>query len=375
MRSLWDGDVLGLEGATKILGTDRAYPLDQFENTLPRFLRGKEKIGCSFLDEELTLALMRMVRRPWNSLPKTFIDLTEFIHEMRLIKSPEEIERIQRAVDITCEAHIEAMKAAEPGMNEAEIEAVIEYVFRSNGASGPGFPSIVGSGPNSTILHYEANNRQTEPGDLVVMDIGAEFQKYMADVTRTMPVSGKFTEEQKELYGIVLHAQEEAIKIIGPGVGIDDIHYRAVSTIADGLFRLGLITEKENRWQMRVWLMYRINHWLGLDVHDVGDYRRRANSSRPLEPGMVLTVEPGVYIREESIDNLEQILGRSVPKERILEFVESVRPAVQKYAGIGIRIEDDILVTEEGCKNLSLRAPKKIEDIERIMKKKSTIKK
>lgn len=374
-QALWTGNVYGTEGAQEIFGADKAHSLDQFEALLPNYLRNKEKIFFSFQDRDLASTLVQSIRRPWNQMPKTLADLTEYIHEMRLIKNPKEVERIKKAADITCLAHIEAMKVAEPGINEAEIEAVIEFIFRREGGSGPGFPSIVGSGPNSTILHYESNNRQTQDGDLVVMDIGAEFEHYTADVTRTMPVNGKFSDKQRDLYTIVLQAQEAAVGMIAPGIGIDDIHFRAVGIIAEGLFGLGLITDTESPWQMRVWLMYRINHWLGMDVHDVGDYRRSRDSSRVLEPGMVLTVEPGVYIREESIDNLQKTLGRSVPEEEIRDFVDRVRPAVQKYKNIGIRIEDDVLVTENGHENLSLMAPKTIEEIEKTMKKKSALKK
>ncbi len=369
-RSVWTGDVTGLDGAKEIFGADEAYSLDQFERILARSLRGKEKIFCSFQNSELASTLLQMVRRPWNNYAKQIVDLTEEIYEMRVIKSRQEIALIKKAVDITCQAHIEAMKAAQPGINEAEIEAVIEYVFRKQGATGPGFPSIVGSGPNSTVLHYEINNRQTVDGDLVVMDIGAEVGRYTADVTRTMPINGQFTQEQKDIYNIVLEAEEKALGIIAPGVEINEVHNLAVSIIADGLLRLGLITDKESRWQMRAWLMYTTNHWIGLNVHDVGDYKRRRDSSRALEPGMVFTVEPGLYIRMDTIDNLQKIVGTSVPEEQVSEFVKAVRPVVQRYNNIGVRIEDNVLVTEDGYENLSIKAPKTIAEIEKIMKKK-----
>ncbi|MFC2161760.1 aminopeptidase P N-terminal domain-containing protein [Acidobacteriota bacterium] len=369
-RSIWTGEVAGLEGAKDYFGADEAYPLDQFERILSQSLRGKKRIFCSYINMELTTSLIQMVRRPWNNSPKKIVDLTEIIYEMRVIKSASEIEFIKKAVDITCQAYIEAMKVAQPGMNEAEIEAVIEYVFRKEGAAGPGFPSIVGSGPNSTVLHYEINNRQTVDGDLVVMDIGAEMGRYTADVTRTIPVNGQFSKEQKDIYNIVLEAEEKALSIIAPGVEINDVHNLAVSIIADGLLKLGLITDKESPWQMRAWLMYTINHWIGLNVHDVGDYRRRRDSSRVLEPGMVFTVEPGLYIRMETIDNLQEIVGPSVSENQVIEFVKAVRPVVQRYNNIGVRIEDDVLVTENGYENLSKKAPKKIAEIEMIMKKK-----
>lgn len=317
--------------------------------------------------------IIKKINTPWRTWPKGVLNWNESIHEMRLIKSPEEIKLIQKAVDITCDSLIEAMKAAEPGMKEFEIEAVIEYVFRKNGSTRPGFPSIVGSGPNSTVLHYDRNNRQTQDGDLVVMDVGAEYGRYKADVTRTIPISGKFTKEQKEIYEIVLRAQEQGIDMIAPGLAIDDIHNHSIEVIKDGLLRLGLLTDKQSKWQIQVWLMCKISHWLGLDVHDVGDYRRKNGKSRILEPGMVFTVEPGIYIRENAIDNLPKILGDSVTEEEITDFISNVRPLVHKYADIGVRIEDDILVTEDGHKNLSVRAPKKIEEIQKIMNKKSRL--
>ena len=368
-RSIWTGDVTGLDGAREIFGADEAYPLDQFERILAQSLRGKEKVFCSFQNSELTTSLVQLVRRPWNNYAKQIVDLTEEIYEMRVIKSKQEIVLIKKAVDITCQAFVEAMKAAQPGVNEAEIEAVIEYVFRKQGATGPGFPSIVGSGPNSTVLHHEINNRQTIDGDLIVMDIGAEVGRYTADVTRTIPVNGLFSKEQKDIYNIVLEAEEKALSIIAPGVEINDVHNLAVSIIADGLLKLGLITDKESRWQMRAWLMYTINHWIGLNVHDVGDYKRRKDSSRVLEPGMVFTVEPGLYIRMDTIDHLQEIVGSSVPEEQINEFVKAVRPVVEKYNNIGVRIEDDVLVTEDGYENLSVKAPKTIAEIEKIMRR------
>ncbi|MCJ7581670.1 MAG: aminopeptidase P family protein [Candidatus Aminicenantes bacterium] len=369
-RSIWTGDVAGLEGAKEYFGADEAYPLDQFERILAQSLRGEKQIFCSYINTELTASLFQMVSRPWNNSPKQIVDLTEKIYEMRVIKSPAEISLMKKAVDITCQASIEAMKAAQPGKNEAEIEAVIEYVFRKEGATGPGFPSIVGSGPNSTVLHHEINNRQTVDGDLVVMDIGAEVGRYTADVTRTIPVNGQFSKEQQDIYNIVLEAEEKALSIIAPGIEINDIHNLAVSIIADGLLRLGLITDKESRWQTSAWLMYTINHWIGLNVHDVGDYQRRRDSSRVLEPGMVFTVEPGLYIRMETIDSLQEIVGPSVPEEQVNAFIKAVRPVVQKYNHIGVRIEDDVLVTKDGYENLSVKAPKTIAEIERIMQKK-----
>lgn len=245
--------------------------------------------------------------------------------EMRSIKSAAEIEILKKAIEITCQAHREVMRSAQPGMFEYELESVIEYVFHRNGAFFPGFPSIVGSGPNALILHYDKNIRKTKPGDLVVMDIGAEYQMYTADITRTMPVSGKFSPAQAEIYQIVLDAQEAAFKQIKPGNTYQDIG-KAVRDV----------------FQQKGWAKYLphgVSHPIGLDVHDISGYRGE------LKPGMIITLEPGLYIPD----------GSDVD---------------EKYWNIGIRIEDDVLVTETGHQILSMSAPKTIREIETIMKEK-----
>lgn len=342
------------------------------EKILPQYLRGKDKVHYSLKNKGLAEKLIKIINRRWGNWPKQIIDPLQYIHDMRLIKGPEEIELMLKAIDITGEALVEAMKAAKPGMYEYEIEAIIEYIFRKNGSPRPGFPSIVGSGPNSTILHYEVNNRQIQDGDLIVMDIGAEYGYYSADITRTIPVNGKFSKEQKEIYEIVLEAQQSAIDIVAPGKGIYEVHYHALKIIKDGLYRLGLITDKNSKWQHRVWLMYNTCHWLGLDVHDVGGRGRDDGKGRELKPGMVHTVEPGIYIGENSLDNLSKKLEHfKLKEEEIAAFVNKVKPAAQKYVNIGVRIEDDILVTENGHENLSSKVPKEIDEIETLMKEKS----
>lgn len=371
-RELWTGKHPGLEEAKTVFGADAAYPINEFDKSLFRYLRGKSKVYVSFRDKELYDKLIPMIRSPYGSEPVPVVDPLFYIHEMRLIKDTEEIRLMRKAAEITSEALEEVMKAVEPGMFEYEVEAIIEYIFRKNGAQGPGFPSIVGSGPNSTILHYEDNNRQTQDGDLLLMDVGAEYGHYTADVTRTIPVNGRFSAKQKEIYEVVLQAQKEAIKIAAPGVGIYEINNRGVEVIKEGLYRLGLITDKDSKWQHRAWLMYNISHWVGLDVHDVGGRGPADGKGRRLEPGMVFTVEPGLYIREETLEYLPMMLGRSgATKEELEAFINAVRPAVRKYANIGIRIEDDILVTESGHEILSSKAPKEIDAIEKLMKKKS----
>lgn len=367
----WTGKRYGIKGAMHVFGADTAYVTDKFEEILSGYLRGENKVYCSFHDHELNEKLFRMISNPRGNWPKEIIDPEQFVSEMRLIKSPEEIEIMRKAINITCDAHIEAMKAIKPGMNEYEIEAIIEYVYKKNGSPRPGFPSIVGSGPNSTILHYVANNQQIHNGDLILIDIGAEYGYYTADVTRTFPVNGKFSREQREIYEIVLKAQQETIKMVTPGVGIDEIQDHTIKVLSAGLYRLGLITHEDIKWQQRVWHIHGTSHWLGLDVHDVGDYRHADEKGRILETGMVFTVEPGIYIRENIFDILPEILRNSVPKEEITDFINKVKPVVEKYAKIGVRIEDDVLVTKNGYEILSAKAPKTIYEIEKMMKNKS----
>ncbi len=374
-RELWTGKHPGLEEAEKVFGADKSYTINEFDRTLSRYLRGQPKVFLSFRDKELYDKLIPMIRSPFGTDPVQILDPRPYIHEMRLIKDTEEIKLMRKAADITSDSLIEVMKAVSPGMFEYEVEAIIEYIFRKNGAYGPGFPSIVGSGANSTILHYEDNNRQTQDGDLLLMDVGADYGHYTADVTRTIPVNGTFSAKQKEIYEVVLRAQKEAIKIAAPGVGIYEINTRGVEVITEGLHRLGLITDKNSTWQHRAWLMYNISHWVGLDVHDVGGRGPNDGKGRKFEPGMVFTVEPGLYIREETLESLPEMFSRFGPKkEEIDDFIDAVRPAVQKYAKIGVRIEDDILITKNGYEILSLKAPKEIDAIEKLMRKKSYLK-
>ncbi|MGD8536882.1 MAG: aminopeptidase P N-terminal domain-containing protein, partial [Candidatus Aminicenantes bacterium] len=219
-RELWTGKRPGLEEAKTVFGADKAFPINEFDKSIFHYLREKSKIYVSFRDKELYEKLIPMIRSPYGNKPVPVVDPRPYIHEMRLIKDTEEIKLMRRAAEITSEALVEVMKAVKPGMFEYEAEAIIEYIFRKNGAQRPGFPSIVGSGPNSNILHYEDNNRQTQDGDLLLMDVGAEYNHYTADVTRTIPVNGRFSAKQKEIYEVVLQAQKEAIKIAAPGVGI-----------------------------------------------------------------------------------------------------------------------------------------------------------
>jgi Xaa-Pro aminopeptidase len=375
VREIWSGKQFTLDEAKKVYGADQVYPIDQFERVLFASMSGKSKLFYSMNDEDLNQRILSVFKRSGRNFPGNIVNPLPYVHEMRLIKGPEEINLLRKAIDITSDALNEVCKAAKPGMFEYEVQAIIEYIYRKNGAT-VGFSSIVGSGPNSTMLHYNKNDRQIQDGDLLLMDVGAAYGHYTADITRTIPVSGTFSLRQQEVYEIVLDAQKQAIAVAKPGVGVHKINQKGVEVINEGLYRLGLITDKESDWQHRVSLMYYISHWIGLAVHDVGGRGQDEEDGRKLEPGMVLTVEPGIYIRKESFDHLEEMLGRNAPKKEELEaFLKAVKPAVEKYAGIGIRIEDDILITETGHEILSQKVPKEIDEIKKLMENDSYLNK
>jgi Xaa-Pro aminopeptidase len=303
----------------------------------------------------------------------------ELVDPMRVLKSPAEVERLQKANNITALALTRVMKECEPNRYEFEMEALIEGTFLEYGSAMPGFSSIVGSGPNSTILHYEPNTRLMEDGDLLLMDIGAEYGHYTADITRTIPVNGRFTAEQSAIYQLVLDAQLAAIEEMKPGKMFLDGHVAATEVIVNGLTELGLITDPGSPWQVEFYVLYRNSHYLGLDVHDVGELEINRSQfmnqtpgesieSRVLEPGMVLTIEPGLYFRENGLEQLQEIFGDKADSMEIARFIKDVGPVYEQYKNIGVRIEDDILITTSGNINLSRYAPKEIEDIEQIMR-------
>jgi len=247
------------------------------------------------------------------------------------------------------------MRTAAPGRFEYEVEAALEQVYLANGAMSWGYPSIVGSGPNATILHYGESSRKMESGDLLLVDAAANYQGLTGDITRSYPVNGRFSEAQKDVYRIVLKAQDEAMKAAKAGNKTSDIEKASEEVVKAGLLELGLITDAKGE-QFRTFYTHGICHWIGMDVHDVGDYKR------PLEPGMAFVIEPGLYIREAALDNLPQ-----TPENKA--FVEKVRPALQKYKNIGARLEDSFLLTESGPKRLSARVPRTIEEIEAFLKR------
>lgn len=281
-------------------------------------------------------------------------DASSVFAELRLRKSPLELQLLQHAIDISIEGHERAQAIAARAQWEYEVSAEVDYTFKRRNADNWGYPNIVGCGTNATTLHYEEVQGRVTPGQLLLMDVGAEYGHYSADITRTFPVNGKFTKEQADIYNIVLAAQDAGMRAVKVGGSIEDVQKAATQVIKDGLLKLGLITDLNSN-QYRRWFMHGASHWLGMNVHDVGNYGVR------LEPGMVFTVEPGIYIRPDALDNIPK-----TPENEA--FINAVRPAFEKYKGIGVRIEDDVLVTPEGFKNLSGALPRSIPDIENFIK-------
>lgn len=350
-KEIWDGKRAGLAGARERYGADAAYAADELPSKLPELIANCSELHYSLgIDTEFdatvcsTLARLRKLERRGLRAPEKVVDPSGLLHEMRLHKDDSELAILRRAAEITAEAHTLAMHKAAPGVFEYELEAALNYTFRRRGGSGPGYASIVGGGANATILHYIENSERLDDGDLVLIDAGCELEGYTADVTRTFPVSGTFSPAQRDIYQLVLEAQKRAVAMTRPGVTLDDIHQECVSILSAGMVELGLL---EGPAQARIddggykrYYMHRTSHWLGLDVHDVGTYTDRDGEPRALEPGMVITIEPGLYVAADDDS------------------------APEKYRGIGVRIEDDVLVTEDGADNLTAAIPKDIDAVE-----------
>ena len=356
-KETWTGKRFGVDGAREVFGADAAYTIDQVAEVLRAHLAQTDTVYFApGRDEHMNTLVQGLIDGSRSARARTgrgvdsLVDPASILHEMRLYKSAEELDLMRKAVAASAGAHAAAMRAARDGTFEYELEALLEYHFRSAGGSGTAYPSIVASGANATILHYVQNDRRMRDGDLVLIDAGAEFDGYCSDVTRTFPVGSSYSPPQRRIYEIVLRAQKEGIASVRPGTTMEDIHRRATEVLVEGLVDLDLLSGEpealiEQSEHTRFY-MHRTGHWLGLDVHDVGRYRVDG-AARPLEPGMVLTVEPGIYIAED----LEDVSG--------------------DYRGIGVRIEDDVLVTEDGHEVLSAAIPKEVDDIEAIRREAS----
>ena len=351
-REAWDGERMGPERAIERLGVDDAYPWADMDEILPRLIEGRSRVYCQFgRDSDFDVTLIGWVKRAraqakqGGQAPHEFQELGHLLHDLRLFKSPAERRLMAEAGRIAAQAHVDAMRAARPGMYEYELEAELLYRFRRHGAV-PSYEPIVGAGANGCVLHYRSNQAPMRDGDLVLIDAGAEVQGYASDITRTFPVNGRFTKPQRALYELVLAAHSAACAVVRPGVSWNAPHEAAVEVLAEGLLSLGLLKGslkqclKEQSY--RRFYMHRTGHWLGLDVHDVGDYRIDGHY-RLLEPDMAFTIEPGLYITPDAAG------------------------VAAKWRGIGIRIEDDVVVTRQGMKLLSDGVPREPDAIEALM--------
>jgi Xaa-Pro aminopeptidase len=350
-REVWDGARAGVEGAIARFGAEAAHPIAELEDKLVELITNTDRLyyrlGKNRDFDQVMLRAVERVRARAKlgvSWPTQIVEPGTVLHEMRLFKSDGELASMCRAIEISAGAHVEAMAKAAPGVYEFEVEALLRAAFRAGGAERTAYEPIVGSGPNATVLHYRRNNRRIEPGDLLLIDAGCEYDYYASDITRTFPVSGQFTRAQREIYEIVLAAQLASIEATQPGATLDNVHVAGLRIITEGLIRLGLIQGpldqaiEEQRY--KPYFMHKTSHFLGMDVHDVGSYFIQGKP-RPLAPGMVITVEPGIYVAENAAD------------------------APAAYRGIGVRIEDDVLVTADGADVLSRSVPKHVADIER----------
>jgi Xaa-Pro aminopeptidase len=349
-REIWDGERAGVEGVKEQCGVDAAFPIAELGKKLSEYLAGANNLYYELgkrprMDERILLAITRARGRgrnpkPW---PKTIHHPEAVWHEMRLFKDESELLAMRRAAAITAEAHRRAMAETRAGVHEYDIEATLKDVFRRRGAERAAYPPIVGSGPNATVLHYRANKRQLEGGELLLIDAGCEFAYYAADVTRTFPVDGTFTAPQRAIYEAVLDAQEAAIAVARPGATIERIHEVTLRRLVDNMIEIGLLSGERQKIiqeeKYKRFFMHRTSHWLGMDVHDVGAYFL-AGKPRELAPGMVLTIEPGIYVARDDDE------------------------APEPFRGIGVRIEDDILITGDGHENLSAAIPKTVAEIE-----------
>ncbi|MFM1897104.1 MAG: hypothetical protein RLZZ385_2178 [Pseudomonadota bacterium] len=353
LKELWNGRLMGPAQAREQLLVDDAFPITDIDDILPNLIEGRDRVYYTMgKDPQWDTRVMDWVKvvrsrvRQGAHPPGEFLVLDHLLHELRLLKSSHEIKLMEKAAKISASAHRLAMVTCKPGMREYELEAELLYEFTRNGSRAPAYNSIVAAGENACILHYTENNAEIRDGDLVLIDAGCEYEHYASDITRTFPANGKFTAEQKAIYELVLDANLAAIDAVKPGAPWDAPHNTSVKVLTAGLVKLGLLKGKVSdlvkKEAYRQFYMHRVGHWLGMDVHDVGDYKIDGKW-RLLEPGMVTTIEPGIYIAPDN------------------------HKVAKKWRGIGVRIEDDVLVTRKGHKVLSKDAPKAVKDIEALM--------
>lgn len=352
-REIWDGFRFGPDAAKEIFGFDEAYSIQQLDEIAPKLLANQDQLfyslGADAAWDAKTTAWLNHLRtqaRTGISAPDQVLDVRKLLDEMRLIKSPFEIDLMHRSANIAAAAHQRAMQFTKPGMMEYEVEAEFLHEFYRRGAQAPAYTSIVAGGANACTLHYNANNAQLRDGDLLLIDAGCELDGYASDITRTFPINGKFSPAQKDLYQLVLAAQAAAIEKVAPGQHWNAPHEAALKVLAQGFIDLGLcqgtVDAVIESGSYRQFYMHRTGHWLGLDVHDAGEYKDKQDAWRVLEPGMTLTIEPGCYVR---------------PADKVPEH----------FWNIGIRIEDDAIVTPTGCEIMTKAAPKTISEIEDLM--------
>ena len=400
-QELWTGIRVGVDGAEADYGADAAYELSDLDEVLQRYMIGRDVIwyasGNSSFDERVTRILekARTVREKYGyTVPSAVKDVTVPLGELMLIKDEAEVESLSRACQLSAEGHLEAMRFAEPAMYEYQVQAALEYHWRLSGSRHNGYPSIVAAGRNACILHYVDNDSRIGESDLVLIDAAAEFDGYSSDITRTFPANGTFTAPQRAMYEVVLEAEKKGVEMAAPGTTMGDIHETAVRILTEGMIDLGLLPGPlDDRIAMahyREFYMHSTGHWLGLDVHDRG-MQRFDGEYRPLEPGMAFTVEPGLYaaLDKEEIElplleiDLEARaerrlrLGAKAAAAMEAEELESAEKITHRvpyeFLGIGIRIEDDVLITEAGHENLTDRVPVEIDEVEAICAEQSRL--